>query len=398
MKPPPSAAGTELLRGIVDVKTHDDFEKKLELGRPLRVKFGIDPTSRDIHIGHAVPLRKLRQFQDAGHQVVLIIGDYTALVGDPSGRNATRPLLTHEQVKANAQTYVEQIGKIVDLSKVEVRWNSEWFEKMTFLEVISLASRLTVARMLERDDFSKRLKEQQPIALHEPLYPMMQGYDSVMIKADVELGATEQLFNLLVGRHLQQDFGQEPQVCMTLPILVGTDGTRKMGKSYDNFIGIAEPPETQYGKAMSIPDAAMRDWFLHCTSVPEATIGELLAGHPMEAKHRLAREIVTIYHGAEAAERGAEHFRRTVVDKEVPAEMPTFAVPAADLVDGKVWIAKLVAGAFGGSTSEARRLVEQHAVSIDGQVVKDVQAKIELRDGAVLKAGKRKYARLSRPA
>jgi tyrosyl-tRNA synthetase len=384
-----------LLRGVVDVKTREDLARKLASGRPLRVKFGIDPTSRDIHVGHAVPLRKLRQFQDLGHRAVLIVGDYTALLGDPSGRNATRPLLGEAEVRENARTYLDQIGKIVDLPRVEVRWNSEWFSKMAFLEVIRLAARLTVARMLERDDFAKRLAAQAPISLHELLYPMMQGYDSVMVQADVELGATEQLFNLLVGRGLQPDFGQESQVCMTLPILVGTDGARKMSKSYGNYVGISEAPEEQYGKTMSIPDAVMRDWFTLCTAVPESEIQSLLAGHPMEAKHRLAREIVAIYHGAPAAERAAEHFRRTVVEKERPDEMPTYAVPAADLAEGRAWIVALVAGAFGHTRSDARRLVTQGAVSLDGEAVREVDAKVPVKEGAVLKAGKRAYARLS---
>jgi tyrosyl-tRNA synthetase len=384
-----------LMRGVVDVKTREDLARKLAAGRPLRVKFGIDPTSRDIHVGHAVPLRKLRQFQDLGHTAVLIVGDYTALVGDPSGRNATRPLLAEDEVKANAATYLEQLGKILDMPKVEVRWNSEWFARMPFLEVIRLAARLTVARMLERDDFEKRMAARAPIGLHELLYPMMQGYDSVMVRADVEIGATEQLFNLLVGRQLQPDFGQEPQVCMTLPILVGIDGQRKMSKSYGNYIGIADAPEEQYGRTMKIPDAIMREWFLLCTSVPEAEIDALLRGHPMEAKHRLAREIVALYHGPEAAERGAEHFRRTVQEKEVPDEMPVYAVPAAEVAAGRAWIVGLVRGAFRCSGSEARQLIAQGAVSIDGRPVRDADAKVEVKAGTVLKAGKRRYARLA---
>jgi tyrosyl-tRNA synthetase len=386
-----------LLRGIVDVKTREDLERKLAKGRPLRVKLGIDPTGSSIHVGFAVVLRKLRQFQDLGHQAVIIVGDYTALVGDPSGRNATRPLLTEAEVKANAATYIEQMGKILDLARLEVRWNSEWFSKMSFLEVIGLASKLTVARMLERDDFAKRMKEQAPISLHELLYPMMQGYDSVMLQADIELGATEQLFNLLVGRQLQPQFGQEPQVCMMTPILVGTDGVRKMSKSYGNIVGIADPPEEQYGRTMSIPDASMRDWFVLCTSVPEAEIEALLAGHPRDAKDRLAREIVTIYHGPEAAERAAAAFRRQFAEKEVPSEMPDYAVPAAEVAEGRAWIVALLRGAFKLSGSDARRLVAQGAVSLDGEAVRDEQAKVEVRSGRVLKAGKRQFARLVAP-
>lgn len=383
-----------LLRGVVDVKTREDLVKKLALGRPLRVKFGIDPTSRDIHVGHAVPLRKLRQFQDLGHQAVLIVGDYTALLGDPSGRNATRPLLTEAEVRENAKTYIDQIGKIVDVPRVEVRWNSEWFSKMQFLDTIRLAARLTVARMLERDDFAKRLAAQAPISLHELLYPMMQGYDSVMVKADLELGATEQLFNLLVGRGLQPDLGQEPQVCMTLPILVGTDGARKMSKSYGNYVGISEAPEEQYGKTMSIPDAAMRDWFILCTALPESEVDQLIARHPMEAKRRLAREVVRTYHGDDSAARAEEHFSKTVVHKQAPEEMKELKLAPSYFVDGSVWIVDLVRLAFGFSGSESRRLVQQGAVSIDGVPVKDVDAKIAVKPGAVLKAGKRAYARI----
>ena len=383
-----------ITRGVADLKTPDALKEKLaksaKTGKPLRVKLGIDPTARDIHLGFAVVLRKLRLFQDLGHQAVLIVGDYTAQVGDPSGKSATRPILSEADVRANAQTYIEQIGKIVDLSKLEVRWNGEWFKKLAFLEVIALASKLTVARMLERDDFSKRLKEQAAIGLHELMYPMMQGYDSVMVEADVELGGTDQLFNLLVGRQLRPDFGQESQVCLMTPILVGLDGAKKMSKSYGNYIGIAESPEEQYGKTMSIPDAAMRGWFTLCTDVPLAEVDAVLAGHPNDAKKRLAFEIVSIYHGKAGAERGAEHFRKTVVEKAAPEAMPEYKV-----AESPIWIVKLVAGAFSLSNSDARRLVGQGAVSIDGVVTRDDKANVEPRTGQVLKAGKRQYARLS---
>ncbi len=383
-----------LLRGVVDLKTREDLERKLASGRPLRVKLGIDPTGGDIHLGFAVVLRKLRQFQDLGHQAVIIVGDYTALVGDPSGRNVTRPLLTEEEVRANARTYIEQMGRVLDLARLEVRYNGEWFAKMPFLEVIRLASKLTVARMLERDDFAKRFAEKAPIGLHELLYPMMQGYDSVMVRADVELGGTDQLFNLLVGRQLQPDFGQEPQVCLMTPILPGTDGVRKMSKSYGNVVGIAWPPEEQYGKVMSIPDSVMRDYFVLCTDLPEDEIDALLAGHLGEAKRRLAREIVRAYHGDEAAERAARHFRRLFVEKEAPESLRDYAVPPGDLEGGRAWIVQLLRGAFGFSGNEARRLVQQGAVSVDGEPVRDPNAKILVRDGAVLKAGKRNFARL----
>lgn len=380
-----------ILRGVADLKTPEALKAKLAKGKPLRVKLGADPTAADLHLGHAVVLRKMRQFQDLGHQAVLIIGDYTAQVGDPSGKSQTRPTLSEDEVKNNAQTYIDQIGKILDLGKLEVRWNGEWFRGLQFLDVIKLAGKLTVARMLERDDFQKRLKEGTAIGLHELLYPMMQGYDSVKVEADVELGGTDQLFNLLVGRGLQPDFGQEPQVCLMMPILVGLDGTRKMSKSYGNYIGIADPPEAQYGKAMSIPDAAMRDWFTLATDVPLAEVDALLAGHPNEAKKRLAWEIAAIYHGKAGADKGAEHFRKTVVEKAAPDEMPTF-----DVETSPVWIVDLLRGAFKLSGGDARRLVAQGAVSIDGAAVTSVDAKIDVKGGEVLKAGKRQYARLAR--
>ncbi|MHC4393369.1 MAG: tyrosine--tRNA ligase [Planctomycetota bacterium] len=384
----------KILRGVAQLETKDALESKLKLGRPLRVKLGIDPTSRDIHLGFAVVLRKLRLFQDLGHQAVLIVGDYTAQVGDPTGKNETRPILTEEQVRGNAENYIEQIGKIVDLEKLEVRYNGEWFSKLQFLEVIALCSKLTVAQMLQRDDFQKRLGGGLPVGLHELMYPMMQGYDSVMIEADIELGGTDQLFNLLVGRQLQPRFDQEPQVCLMTPLLVGTDGTRKMSKSYGNYVGIAEAPEQQYGKTMSIPDALMRDWFIHATEVAEADIDTILAGHPNEAKHRLAYEIVKVYHGEAGAEAGREHFRKTVQQRQLPDDIPDFAIDAADLEDGQLPLVTLVSKAFGRSRSDARRLIQQKAVAIEGEAVTDVHAKVTPEDGQILRAGKRKYVRI----
>jgi tyrosyl-tRNA synthetase len=383
------ARAFELITRGVEVKTPEALRAKLAKGKRLRVKLGADPTSKDLHLGHAIVLRKMRLFQDLGHQAVLIIGDYTAQVGDPTGKSATRPILSGDEVKKNAQTYIDQIGKIVDVPKLEVRWNGEWFSKLQFLDVIKLAAKFTVARLLERDDFQKRMKEQQPLGFHELMYPMMQAYDSVMVEADIELGGTDQLFNLLAGRGLQPDFGQEPQVCITSPLLVGLDGAKKMSKSYDNYVGIAEPPEQQYGKSMSIPDALMRDWYTLCTEVPLAEVEQILAGHPNEAKKRLAHEIVRTYHGDAGAERGAEHFRKTVVEKAVPDEMPEHVVATSP-----VWIVELLRGAFKLSGSDARRLVQQGAVSVDGAAIADVDHKVEVRDGQVLKAGKRQYSRL----
>jgi tyrosyl-tRNA synthetase len=383
-----------LMRGVTDLVTEGDLRRKLKKGTPLRVKLGIDPTARDIHLGFAVVLRKLRQFQDLGHQAVLIVGDYTAQVGDPSGKNSTRPILTEDEVKANAASYIEQIGRIVDLDRLEVRWNGEWFSELSFIETIRLASRLTVARTLERADFSKRMAEEQAIGLHELLYPMMQGYDSVMIEADIELGGTDQLFNLLVGRQLQPQFGQESQVCLMTPLLVGLDGSRKMSKSYGNYIGIAEPPEEQYGKTMSIPDALMRDWFVHATSVPEQEIDQILAGHPNDAKHRLAREIVTIYHGEAGAEAGAAHFRKTVVNKEIPEDIPEYAVGAGLYEDGQVALVALVSAAFSKSRGDAKRLIQQGGIRLDDEVVKDMHHRFAPSPGTVLRAGKRSWVRL----
>ncbi|MFC1706701.1 tyrosine--tRNA ligase [Planctomycetota bacterium] len=384
----------EIMRGVADLKTPDDLRQKLAKGRPLRIKLGIDPTAKDLHLGFAVVLRKLRTFQDLGHQAVLIVGDYTAQVGDPSGRNQTRPILTEAEVRANAETFIAQIGQIVDLERLEVRWNGEWFSKLSFLEVVRLCARMTVARLLERDDFEKRMQKELPVGLHELLYPVMQGYDSIMVEADVELGGTDQLFNLLVGRQLQPAFDQEPQVCLMTPLLVGTCGGRKMSKSYGNYVGIAEAPEEQYGKTMSIPDALMRDWFVHATSLATEEIDALLEGHPNQAKHRLAYEVASCYHGTEGAEKARAHFQRTVVEKELPEDIPHYEVAEADLEEGRVWIVALLASAFGKSRSDARRLIQQKAVSVDGDLVTDPHARFEPRDGQVVKAGKRNYAML----
>src|SRR4051812_1291014 len=280
------------------------LERSVKTGQPLRVKYGIDPTGIDVHLGHTVPLRKLRQFQELGHQAVLIIGNYTALVGDPSGRDQTRARLTPEQVERNAVDYLQQVSKVIDISRTEVHRNGDWFSRFSFLEVMNLTTHITMQRMLERDDFTKRLKKEEPIYLHECLYPLMQGHDSVEIKADVELGGSEQLFSLMVGRDLQRDAGQEPQVCLTLPILVGLDGTRRMGKSLGNYVGVGEPAQVQFDKTMSIPDALMAQWFELLTDRGADEIARLVnpgVTHPMEAKKQLAADIVCFYHGPEAA-------------------------------------------------------------------------------------------------
>jgi tyrosyl-tRNA synthetase len=387
-------------RGVLDIFPRDEFIQKLERSRkedrPLRIKFGIDPTSPDIHLGHAVPINKLKHFQDLGHHIVLIIGDYTAMVGDPSGRDSTRPQLTHDQVLAHARTYLDQVGRVLDMSRVEVVHNGDWFSKMCFNDVIGLAAKMTVARLLERDDFMKRYKSGHPISLHEFMYPLMQGYDSVMVRSDVEIGGNDQTFNLLVGRQFQKDAGQEAQAALTLPLLVGTDGELKMSKSYGNHIGIAEPPETMYGKTMSVPDALLQMYFDLTSDVPVDEARRLLAGDPMPAKMALARNLVTRYHGAQAAEAAAERFDREVRRKELPEDIPEVTVPADLLQDGKVWIARLIVHCgFASSTSEARRLVAQGGVSLDGENIADAGANLSPKPGAVLRVGKRKFARLT---
>ena len=386
-------------RGVLDIFPREEFIAKLRRSRqtktPLRIKLGIDPTSPDIHLGHAVPFNKLRHFQKLGHHVVLIIGDYTAMVGDPSGRDATRPQLTHDQVMENAKTYLGQVAKIIDLEQTEIVYNGNWFADMNFIDVIKLASRMTVARLLERDDFAKRYKEGRPIACHEFLYPLMQGYDSVVVRADVEIGGNDQTFNLLVGRNLQKEEGQAPQVALTLPLLAGTDGVAKMSKSYGNHIGITDAPNDMFGKVMSIPDALLENYFDLCSDISQNEAARLIGGNPMAAKLALAAAIVSRYHDADSAAQAAEHFDRTVRKKELPDHIPQVAIRPELLQDGKIWIAKLITHCgFAPSTSEARRLVSQGAVSINGQTITDPTANLTPQPNALLKVGKRKLAKL----
>lgn len=386
------AAVAKLGRGADAIISQAELRAKLQksraTGTPLRVKLGLDPTAPDIHLGFAVVLRKLRAFQDLGHQAHLIIGDFTAQIGDPTGKSKTRPQLTREQVEANAQTYQEQLFRILDKEKTTVHFNGDWLGKMTFSDVIGLAAKYTVAQTLEREDFAQRLEAQKPIGLHEILYPLCQGQDSVAIQADVELGGSDQRFNNLVGRELQRQSGQEPQVVMLMPLLVGTDGTQKMSKSLGNYIGINEPPGEMFGKAMSIPDAAMRTYYILATEVPEEEIETLLAGHPMDAKKRLAREIVAQYHGGEAAVAAQAGFEAQFSRGETPDEMPE-----VQITNG-VTALHLLREAFGVSGGEAKRLIAGNAVSIDGEKVADANAALELKDGAVVKMGKRGWARL----
>lgn len=387
---------------VPEAELRQKLERSLKTGQPLRVKYGIDPTGIDVHLGHTVPLRKLRLFQELGHQAVLIIGNYTALVGDPSGRDESRTRLTQEKVEANAKDYLTQVSKVIDIQKTEVTRNGDWFGKMSFLEVMALTSKITVQRMLERDDFTKRFRAEPsiPIYLHECLYPLMQGQDSVEIRADIELGGSEQLFNLLVGRKLQEDAGQPPQVCITLPILCGTDGVRRMGKSLGNYVGVGEPAYEQFAKTMSIPDLLMRQWFELLTDRPAEEIAQLTdAGrtHPMQAKKTLGREIVAFYHGADAARQAQTDWESRVSGGADPGEIPEKSLARADLVDGQMWICKLlVATDLATSNNEARRAVEGKSVTLGKarDTVTDPKASVPVTDGLIVRSGKRKIVRV----
>jgi tyrosyl-tRNA synthetase len=378
------------------------LERSVKTGKPLRVKYGIDPTGIDVHLGHTVPLRKLRVFQELGHQAVLIIGNYTALVGDPSGRDQTRARLTPEQVEANARDYLQQVSKVIPIDQAEVVHNGDWFGKMNFLDVLALTSKITVQRMLERDDFTKRFRSEPsvPIYLHECLYPLMQGQDSVAIRADVELGGSEQLFNLMVGRRLQEDSGQEPQVCLTLPILRGLDGERRMGKSLGNYVGVGEPAYDQFAKTMSIPDVLMREWFTLLTDHSAEEIARLTdaqATHPRQAKEILGKDIVAFYHGEPAARAAAEEWRKRFSQRQDPSDIPEESVPAAGLLDGKMPVTKLlVALKLAASNNEARRLIQGGGVTIgpDRERIADVNAVATVASGLIVRVGNRKVVRV----
>jgi len=387
-------------RGADLIEPLGELRKKLErsvaTGKPLRIKYGIDPTGIDVHLGHTVPLRKLRLFQELGHQAVLIIGNYTALVGDPSGRDQTRARLTPEQVEANARDYLIQVAKVIDITKTEVRPNGEWFSKFSFLDVLSLTSKITVQRILERDDFSKRFRSQPesiPIYLHECLYPLMQGHDSVEINADVELGGSEQLFNLMMGRRLQEAGGQEPQVCLTLPILRGLDGLRRMGKSLGNYVGVGEVAGQQFGKVMSIPDSLLQEWFELLTDTPADEIPQLISANPMEAKKRLGAEIVTFYHGPAAATEARDQWEKQFSRKEDPTDIPEAAISrqAVQAKDGKAVIMRVVTAAgLVKSNGESKKKIQEGAVSIgpDRTKITDPMAEIDLADGLIVRLGR----------
>ena len=370
------------------------LERSCRTGEPLRVKLGIDPTAPDIHLGFSVVLQKLRDFQDMGHVAVLIVGDFTARIGDPSGRKTTRPMLSPEEIERNLQTYKEQIFRILDPdpAKVEIRHNSEWLASMTFEGVLELSSRYTVARMLERDDFHQRFRSGVPITIREFLYPLAQAYDSVAVRADVELGGTDQRFNLLVGREIQERYGQEPQVAVLLPLLVGTDGVKKMSKSEGNYVGITEPPQEMFGKLMSIPDSLIEQYVRLLTDLDWEALNK---EHPLTQKKRMAFEIVKRYHGEEAAARAQEEFERVFSKRERPTDVPRVEIPSAKLEDGSLWIVELLEAArLVQSRSEARRLIQQGAVELDGQRVESVEARVAVRDGMLLKVGKKRFAEI----
>jgi tyrosyl-tRNA synthetase len=380
-----SPSSADLTRNAVDVLPQGELERKLGQGRPLRVKLGIDPTAPDIHVGHAIPLQRMAAFQRAGHVGVLIVGDYTGRIGDPSGLSVERPVLSDDEIDSNAKRYFEQAAQIIDPERTEVRFNGEWLAELDFAEVVRLTRTITVARLLERDDFAKRFAGQTPISVSELLYPFMQAYDSVAVQADVELGGTDQLYNLLAGREVMEAYGLEPQVALTTPLLMGTDG-RKMSASLGNYIGLAEPPEEQFGKTMRISDDALPDYYrLVMESDEDPT--EL---DPMEAKLALARFIVTRSHGQEAARAADEHFTRVVREGQAPEDIPEAVLPA----DDPAHVPAVIRDVFGLSTSEARRLISQGGVKLNGETLRDFDLPRGALEGALLQVGKRQFVRL----
>jgi tyrosyl-tRNA synthetase len=375
----------ELTRNAVDVLPAGELERKLERGRPLRVKLGIDVTSPDIHVGRAIPLQRMRAFQDEGHTGVMIIGDYTTRIGDPSGRSAERPVLTDEEIDTNARTYLDQAMVILDPERTEVRYNGEWLAKLTYAEVVRLARTLTVARLLERDDFAKRMAAQAPISVSELLYPLMQGYDSVAVDADVELGGTDQLYNLLAGRDVMEAYGLEPQVVLTTPLLVSWDG-KKMSSSEGNNIPLTMDPEEQFGRTMRIPDGLLPEWYRLVMEQEPPT------GDPLEAKLELARFIVRRSHGEEGVKRGEDHFTRVVREGRAPDEAE---IPTASVDGGSVYLPQLLSDQFGQSNSHWRRVIEQGGVKLDGEPVLELELPVERLTGSVIQAGKRQFLKVS---
>lgn len=385
-----------LKKNAVDLVSESEFLEKLKEKRPLRVKLGVDPSRPDLHLGHAVVLRKLKEFQDLGHHVILIIGDFTALIGDPSGRNSTRPMLSEEEVKKNAETYADQAFKILDREKTEIRFNSEWLGKMTFADVVNLAGKYTVARMLERDDFAKRLKEGIPISISEFLYPLAQAYDSVAIQADVELGGTDQLFNLLVGRKIQEEYGQVPQIVLTMPIIEGTDGKLKMSKSYGNYVAFNDEPNEMYGKIMSIPDELITKYMRLLTDIPEKDIENyeklMKSGkiNPRDVKMKLAREIVAFFYDGEIAKKAEENFVKVFRKKEIPDEMPEiFVEPGEYNIVDLIELLKVLP-----SRSEIKRTITQGGVYFDTQRINNFKDTVIIENEHLLRIGKRKFYKI----
>lgn len=385
-------------RGTTEIVPESELIEKLKKSakdqKPLKIKLGVDPTRPDLHLGHSVILRKLRQFQDLGHDAILIIGGFTAMIGDPTGQNTTRPPLTPEEVAENAKTYIEQAQKILNTDKLSIVNNNEWLGSMNFMDVIRLTSKMTVARMIERDDFSKRFENKEPISLHEFLYPLAQGQDSVHLENDVELGGTDQKFNLLVGRQLQKDSDQEPQVCLMMPLLVGTDGSAKMSKSYDNYIGIDENPNDMYGKSLSIPDDLIYTYYELVTDVAISDLQDKKTQaekDPRNAKHDLAFTLVRMYHGQEAAVAAKLHFEQTVINKQVPDDAPTHVIPVGEAMRLMDIINELN---FTQSNGETKRLIKQGGVSLDDEKVEDFALELTLdsNEERILKVGKRKFA------
>lgn len=385
-------------RGADEILLVDELRKRLSEGRPLRIKAGFDPTAPDLHLGHTVLLNKMRQFQELGHQVIFLIGDFTGRIGDPSGKNATRPPLDDEAIIENAKTYKEQVYKILDKERTEVRFNAEWFGPMSASDLIRLASRQTLARMLERDDFAKRYREQQPIALHEFLYPMVQGYDSVALKCDVELGGTDQKFNLLMGRELQKGNGQPPQIVLTMPLLEGLDGVQKMSKSLNNYVGVDDAPEEMFGKLMSIPDSIMWRYFDLLSAKGNDEIARLKQSteegvNPRDIKYELGLEIVEVYHGAAAAKASKEAFIQRFRQGQLPTDLETVSIEAGS--EGRPIANVMVDAGLTTSTSDSHRMIKQGAVKIDGERIEDGRQNLNAGTELVLQVGKRRVARIS---
>jgi len=382
-----------LCRRCVDVVTREDLEKRLALGRPLNVKLGIDPSGPMLHLGHAVVLRQMRAFQDLGHTAILVVGDFTAQICDPTGRVNARKPRTREEIEADMRSYAEQASAILDIGRTKVVYNSTWLDKLTFGDTIRLVAKTTVAQMLERDDFSKRYADGSPIGLHEFLYPFAVAYDSVKLDADVELGGTEQLFNLIMGRRLQDDMGLAPQICMTLPILEGTDGVQRMGKSLNNFIALRDDPKDMFGKVMSLPDSLIERYWRLATTAPDDEIATQLGRNPRESKADLATAIVQLYHGTAAGGAARDHFERTVVNKELPDDVRVFSLPSAE---ASATVAKLLTlVGFAPSNREAQRLVSQGAVKVDGVRIDDPRHTATSWDGKVLQKGNHQFVRIA---